>query len=89
MSESLDVLRKLADESAQAAATAFSEFSTKEDIIRIELPPAPDRVSAAFNETVDDELRYLSTQARYHDLVVIRVSEETGDCPKMPWGGSS
>ena len=78
MSESLDVLRKLADESAQAAATSFSEFCIKEDIVRIEFPPAPDRVSAAFNETVDDERRYLSTQARYHDLVVIRVSEETG-----------
>jgi nucleotide-binding universal stress UspA family protein len=79
MTESLNTLRKLTDDTARAAAQAFTEFCTREGIVRTEAPPAPNRVSAAFRDVTDDELRHLITQSRYHDLVVVKGgSEEAG-----------
>jgi nucleotide-binding universal stress UspA family protein len=79
ITESLDTLRKLTDDVARAAAQAFADFCANESVTRVERPPAPDRVNAAFSETVDDELHYLITQSWYHDLVVVKGgSEEAG-----------
>lgn len=79
ISEYLNTLRKLADETTHAAAQAFEQFCSTEHIARVETPPAPGGMSAAFSETVDDEPRRLITQAWYHDLVVVSGgSEKTG-----------
>ena len=82
MSESLALLRKLAEKTSRKAAGTFAAFCRAENIADVDVPAAADRVSATLKDTVDDELHYLQTQARNHDLVAIRAADKVGGLSK-------
>lgn len=81
MSESLALLRELADKTAHQAAGTFEAFCRAENIAHVDVPAAADRVSAALKATADDELHYLQTHARNHDLVAIRAADKVAGLP--------
>jgi len=76
MVDMLDTMKKQNAEAAERASEAFAAFCAKEGILRAEIPPGPEKMNAAFRESVGDEIDELIRQSRCNDLTVVTGGSE-------------
>jgi nucleotide-binding universal stress UspA family protein len=74
--ETFEMLRRLSNEAATRASDAYTAFRERESILHAETPPAPGQPSAAFRQTIGNELADLILESRYHDLVAVKGGGE-------------
>jgi nucleotide-binding universal stress UspA family protein len=76
LADTLDVVELQNRETTQRARVTLAEFCKREGIVFADEPPGPNGVSAHWQENPGDELDELTSQTRFHDLVVLAGGAE-------------
>lgn len=78
IADAVEQLQEQAAREAQRASDAYEAFCHKEDILRAEHPPGPNKPNAAFREVIGEEVELLTKLSRGHDLLVVKGGCEEG-----------
>jgi nucleotide-binding universal stress UspA family protein len=76
LADALNVVEQQNREGTQRARVTLAEFSKLEGMVFASAPPGPGGVSAHWRERTGDEFDELTSQARFHDLVVLAGGPE-------------
>jgi nucleotide-binding universal stress UspA family protein len=79
VAETLEISRQDAERRARRARESFVEFCRRQDVARVEAPPAPHRPTAAWSECSGDSTEVLAAAARHHDALVIAGASHRAD----------
>jgi nucleotide-binding universal stress UspA family protein len=81
IAESIEIARQDAEQRARRARESFTDFCKRQDVARVEKPPALHHISAAWSECTGDITDVLTAEARVHDVLVTAGASRGGDGP--------